>query len=641
MAHLSATERGTQEALIATLSIAALIDQAKNLENAGQADLACQLYADWILLRIRLRSSHEFSLAIAWFNLGVLRSKLGRLPEAILAYRQALRAKPDLYAARINYGLIVERSGNAPGALEIWRQGLPDKVGVIGLLNHIGRVNERLKNYPEAERVLRESLAYNPDQSDVIQHWAHLRSKQCKWPALEPISDMGGGYVRDGEQLLQDVGPFASIALTDDPLLQLANTKRWLEARGWGTKPLPVSRTALVDSIYRAAERGVSRKLRIGYASADFHHHATAMLIVQVLEHVDRSRFEQVAFSWGPEDGSPMRCRIKACFDEWNEVGQLGDPELSEEIRRAGIDVLVDLKGLTQDARPGVFAQRAAPVQVNYLGYPGSLPLINMDYCLVDNVIAPPALRAFYTEAVCCLPDSYQPNDRLRQAAPVVPSREQLGLPDGAFVFCSFNNNYKITSEVFDVWMGLLRAREGSVLWLIRSNDEAERRLRMRAEASGVSASRIIFAPVVHISEHLARHVHADLFLDTFPCGAHTTASDALWAGLPVLTRVGRSFASRVAASLLSAVGLKELITETIEDYQRTALALSLDLEKLSRLRRHLHETRLECPLFDSKRYARHLEDAYVLMWLQSQSGCEPCDIEVPLRGRDPVLLNM
>ena len=616
---------GVSPAGVDGLSSVEALARAQRLHAAGDVAGACQFLGRW--LQWALRSGAQVGgLAPAWFYLGLWRAELGRLDDSALAYSRAVALAPDLVPARVNLGLILERLGRVQEAVQTWQAD----VGLVAqrelLLNQLGRFFEGARELAVAEDWLRLSLLVNAQQPDVIQHWAHLRSKQCRWPVLAPPV----GARCSAQDLLDGAGPFASIALTDDPVQILDNTGRWLSARGLATKPLPSVRRRFAGP-WQGLD--VGRKLRVAYASADLHHHATGMLMVGVFEAFDRAGFEQVAFSWGPDDGSSLRARLVAAFDEWHEVAHLSDAALADLIRAREIDILVDLKGLTQYARPAVFAQRLAAVQVNYLGYPGSLPLPEMDYILADRVVVPDGLVSFYAEAVVRLPGSYQPNDALRVISPVTPSRAELGLPEAGFVFCSFNSNYKITPDVFAIWMRLLQQVPGSVLWLIRSHAQAESNLRGHAQAAGVDPARLVFSAVVPIADHLARHVHADLFLDTFPCGAHTTASDALWAGLPVLTRAGRSFASRVAASLVCAAGLPELVVEDAAGYEALALALARDGARLLALRRRLAAGRALCALFNTGAYARDLAVAFRCMWALHVRGEGPADFDVPSLG--------
>jgi predicted O-linked N-acetylglucosamine transferase (SPINDLY family) len=365
-------------------------------------------------------------------------------------------------------------------------------------------------------------------------------------------------------------------------------------------------------------------RIRVAYLSADFHSHATAYLAAGLFEAHDRSRFETVAISFGPDDSSEMRGRLKGAFDRFIDVRDKSDHAAATLLNEMEIDIAVDLKGFTQDARPGILAYRPAPVQVNYLGHPGTMGARYIDYLIADRRIVPEGHERHYREKIVCLPDSYQANDRKRRIAERTPTRAEEGLPDTGVVFCSFNGSFKITPEVFDIWMRLLKSAEGSVLWLLDDNPTAVRNLKREAEARGVPAQHLVFAPRRPLDVHLARHRLADLFLDTLPCNAHTTASDALWAGLPVLACTGNTFAGRVAASLLFAVGLPELITDSLSSYEAMAMKLALDPTELAQLKAKLAAQRNTAALFDTERFTRDLESAYVTMWERSQRGMPP-----------------
>jgi predicted O-linked N-acetylglucosamine transferase (SPINDLY family) len=382
----------------------------------------------------------------------------------------------------------------------------------------------------------------------------------------------------------------------------------------------------------RASRR---ERVRLAYLSADFHDHATAYLVAELFERHDRARFEVTGFSYGPDDQSAMRARLKAGLDRFVDVRGRSDREVAELMRAEGIDIAVDLKGFTGNNRAGIFAWRGAPLQAAYLGFPATMGASFIDYIIADQVVIPPGLEGAYAEKVVRLPDSYQVNDRQRRIAERTPSRAAAGLPEQGFVFCSFNNNYKIRPATFDVWMRLLRQVEGSVLWLLQDNAAAVENLRRHAEARGVAADRLVFAPRLGLDAHLARHRLADLFLDTFPVNAHTTASDALWAGLPVLTCAGATYAGRVAGSLLHAVGLPELITHSLGDYEALALRLAREPALLASFRQRLVRDRQTCALFDTTRFTRHLEAAYTAMWERQQGGEPPESFAVPAIGTD------
>ncbi len=370
-------------------------------------------------------------------------------------------------------------------------------------------------------------------------------------------------------------------------------------------------------------------RIRVGYFSADFHDHATLYLMSGLARCHDRARFEISAYSYGATRSGEMRERLAADVDRFVDVREMPDRKVAALAREHGLDIAIDLKGYTQHARSGMFALRPAPVQINYLGYPGTMGADFMDYILADPVVIPAAERPFYSEKVIYLPHSYQPNDDARRIAETRTTRADFGLPERGFVFCCFNNNYKIRRREFDIWMRLLARVEGSVLWLLRSNEWAERNLRREAEARGIAGDRLVFAAPLPHDEHLARQRHADLFVDTFHYNAHTTASDALWGGLPVVTLAGRQFAARVAASLLTAVGLPELIAGTEDAYEALILDLATDAGRLAALREKLARNRLEQPLFDTERYTRDFEKALEIAWERYRAGLDPDDIRV------------
>ena len=360
----------------------------------------------------------------------------------------------------------------------------------------------------------------------------------------------------------------------------------------------------------------------MGYLSNDFHQHATALLVVEMLEAHDRERFELHAYSYGADDGQGMRQRLQACFDGFTDITAMDDLSAARAIHADGIQILVDLKGYTAATRTALLTYRPAPLQVSYLGYPGTLGGDFCDYLVSDGFITPPQAAADYSEALACLPHSYQPHGRRAEAA-AVPSRAQAGLPDQGLVLCCFNQAWKFTPQVFGLWCGLLAQVPGSVLWLLQ-DDCAQGNLRREALAHGVDPGRLVFAAPLPQAQHLARLSLADLVLDTAPYNAHTTASDALWAGVPVVTCAGHTFAARVAGSLLHAVGLPHLVTHTLHDYAALALALAQDAPRRAALRAHLQHWRLTAPLFDVLGYTRALEGLFQQMWARHAAGLAP-----------------
>jgi predicted O-linked N-acetylglucosamine transferase (SPINDLY family) len=345
--------------------------------------------------------------------------------------------------------------------------------------------------------------------------------------------------------------------------------------------------------------------------------------MAELFELHDKNQFEIVGFSFGPTANDWMRQRLEKSFDQFIEVGSKSDVEVAKLSRDLNIDIAVDLKGFTQDARTGIFSYRAAPIQVNYLGYPGTMGADYIDYIIADKTLIPLDAQSSYTEKVVYLPNSYQVNDRKRIISDRQFTRQELGLPEDRFVFCCFNNNFKILPATFTSWMRILKAVDGGVLWLFRENPRAVDNLKKEAEKQGIPADRLVFAGRLPLPEHLARHRQADLFLDTFPYNAHTTASDALWAGLPVLTLTGQSFASRVAASLLNAIGLSELITNTQEEYEALAIELAKNPKKLADIKLRLANNRLTAPLFDTPLFTKNLESAYLRMYESYQNDVQ------------------
>jgi predicted O-linked N-acetylglucosamine transferase (SPINDLY family) len=367
----------------------------------------------------------------------------------------------------------------------------------------------------------------------------------------------------------------------------------------------------------------------VAYVSGEFREQATSYLTADLFECNDRTAFSIYGIGTGASDGSPMRERIEKGFDVFADMTSQSDSELAQFVRRAEIDILVNLNGYFGLDRTGVFAMRPAPVQVNYLGYPGTMGAPYMDYIVADPHVIPEDERSHYSEAVCYLPDTYQPNDRKKAVSGRIYSRAECALPETGVIFCCFNNNHKILPQVFDVWMRLLAGVDGSVLWLLEGNAVVRRNLMAEAEKRGISSKRLVFAPMVPLADHLARERLADVFLDTLPHNAHTTASDALWCGVPLVTCLGHTFAARVASSLLSAIGLPELITTSLGDYEALALNLARDPVLLSSLKIKLAGNRDVFPLFDTPRFTRYIEEGYRIMWERAEHGLPPAAFAV------------
>ena len=434
--------------------------------------------------------------------------------------------------------------------------------------------------------------------------------KICSWSgSAESLKDISKKVMMNEKV----INPFPLLALNDDALLHKKSSEIYIQSR-YPFNPV-------LEPILK---RPQSQKIRVGYFSADFHNHATGYLMAELFELHDKSQFELVGFSFGPIVNDEMRQRLEKSFDQFIEIGKKSDLEVAKLSRDLNIDIAVDLKGFTQDARTGIFAHLAAPIQVNYLGYPGTLGADYIDYIIADKTLISPELQSYYSEKVIYLPNSYQVNDRKRLISDRQFTKQELGLPENRFVFCCFNNNYKILPVTFEGWIRILKAVEGSVLWLLQDNSWAVENLKKEAEKQGIAPDRLVFAKLLPLPEHLARHRLADLFLDTFPCNAHTTTSDALWTGLPVLTLMGSTFASRVAASLLNAVGLPELVTTNQADYEVLAIELAKSPKKLADIKLKLARNRLTTPLFDTPLFTKNLEAAYIKMMERYQADLQP-----------------
>ena len=537
-----------------------------------------------------------------------------RLEEAIADYDKVVALAPDFLEAWNNRANALAALGRLEDAVASYDHALTLKPGDPRTLSHRAITLLELKSYEEAARDFAATLSADRAFPYARGNLVYSRLHCCEWQGLEAEQTALIADLRAGKRVLTPIQATAIVSSVSD---QLQCSRIWTADQCPPAEPL-----------WRG-ERYRHERIRLAYLSADFHSHATAALMAGVFEAHHKDHFEIIAISYGPDDASDMRARLKSAFERFVDAREMSDREIGLLLRTMEVDLTVDLKGYTQDSRPGILALRAAPVQAQYLGFPGTMGAGYVDYILADATAIPNEHVSQYSEKIVTLPDSYQCNDRARRIAPVTPSRANAGLPETGFVFCSFNNSFKIAPQVFDLWMRLLKQVEGSVLWLLEDNAAAARNLKREAERRGVAAARLVFAPRDNLDRHLARHRLAGLFLDTLPYGAHTTASDALWAGLPVLTCVGETFAGRVAASLLKAIGLPEMITHTLDDYEALALKLARDGGALSAIAQKLRANRETFPLFDTVRITRHLEAAYTQMWERSQRGEAPASFAV------------
>jgi predicted O-linked N-acetylglucosamine transferase (SPINDLY family) len=552
---------------------------------------------------------------VSFYNYGLIAKKLGKPRLAVEQFSKALAINPNVADTWNNRGTAWSDLKDYERALVDFDRAIALKPSFGGAYANKGKSLLKLRRYEEATAAFERALALQPDLPGVEAARVETKLLTCSWNNIErDISNLIGG-VREGRTTAP---PFTLLHVSESPEDQL------ICARAWAAVEHPPASAPLWHGQIRSHDR-----LRICYVSADFHEHATAYLMAEMLEVHDRSQFDISALSLGADDSSAMRRRLVRSFDHFVDGRDLEDAECARRMFESEIDILVDLKGFTEDARTGIFACRPAPIQVNFLGYPGTMGAPYIDYVVGDGTLFGPADSPFYAEKLVRLPDCYQPNDRRRPIAPVAPLRRDCGLPEKGFVFCCFNNSYKIQPATFDSWMTVLKKVDAGVLWLLETHPSVSNNLRKEAAARGVDPNRLVFAGRSELSAHLARHRLADLFLDTLPCTAHTTASDALWAGLPVLTRLGTTFAGRVAASLLNAVGLPELITRSRNEYETLAVELACSRERLFEIRAKLERNRLRAPLFDAVRFTRHLEAAYESMAKRFQAGLRPDHIDV------------
>jgi protein O-GlcNAc transferase len=605
--------------------------------------------ARWYRKTIELKPDH----AIAWNNLGTALNKTGRNDEAEGCLKRAIALKPDYAEAHNNLGIVLNERGNIDEAIECYRRAASIKPDYAEAYCNAGIAHTVKKNFDEAIAAYGKALAadpryaiahYNlgvvfglqglfyeaigeyrkalearPAYGVALQNLVHQMQHVCDWEGLWEKAQKLRELVRTSGAHDIPAFSFMCIESTAEEQLQCARME---------SKRILLSLAGVREQKGFSFGKETGKKLRIGYISSDFKQHATAYLVAELFERHDRREFEIYGYFCNKDDGSAMWRRLREAFDKSVDLADLPAREAASVINRDGVDILVDLKGYTLNSRPEIMALRAAPIQVSFLAYPGTMGAEFIDYLVTDRFIVPEGHEKHYSEKLVYMPWSYQVNDRKRKIGGA-GTRAGWGLPEDSVVLCCFNSNYKITAEVFDIWMRLLREEEGSVLWLLESNVYAAEKLRKEAEKRGVCRDRVVFARRVGLEEHLGRHAHADLFVDTYPVNAHTTASDALWAGLPVVTRAGETFISRVGGSLLRASGLQELVTYSLAEYEEKVRELMKNREKLRELRERLAAGRESLPLFDSEGFTRQLERAYREMREQYLKGESPRHITV------------
>jgi protein O-GlcNAc transferase len=550
------------------------------------------------------------SNSVAWVTRGNALHRSDRLEDALASYDKALDLSSNNIEALIARGTVLVALGRPDEAVANFDRILPGP----NWINLLRRANLLLSLglFAAAKRDFQRWIEMS---SDPLPGWvglARCASESCDWPGLVEPRQKVLAALDTG----QPVAPFVVLQLSGDPAQQLRGARIFAPQMALAA-PLPARAKPRPD------------RLRLAYISPDFRIHPLAYLIAELLERHDRNRFETIGVSLGPQDGSDIRARIVVAFDQFHDMQTRSDNDIVALLRNLNVDIAIDLAGYTLHSRPSIFAHRVAPIQASYLGFCGTSGSNFIDYLLVDRVAVPPEQQRFFSEKLVYLPDSFMVTDSTQPISDAPQSRAQYGLPDEGFVFCCFNKNYKITQQVFDVWMRLLRAVEGSVLWLSANLDRGQENLRRYAQGQGVSPQRIVFAPGVSRAEHFARHRLADLFLDTLPYNAHTSANDALFAGLPLLTVLGTTFVGRVAASMLYAIGLDELVTRDLEEYEALALTLARDPVHLHAVRAKLATNRQTQPLFQIDRFRRNIEKVYDEMFGIYRRGEPPRHFDV------------
>ena len=555
-------------------------------------------------------------IADAHSNLGKGLRDLKRLDEALASYDKAIALKPDYVEAHNNRGNLLNDLNRPEEALASIEKAIALQPDFAGAYFNRGQVLIDLKRPEEALASYQRAMALEPDFELLHGELLHTQMMICDWRGLQSqIAQLAEKIER--HEMLAD--PFPIFSLIGSPRLQRKAAETYAHARYPRSDALPV-----------IAKRQRGEKIRLGYFSADFRKHAGAYSMVEMFERHDHSKFEIFGFSFSPEGDYEQKSRLEPAFDKFIDVNSCSDIAVAKLARDMQIDIAIDRNGFTTYCRPGIFAARAAPLQASYKAYPGTMGTDYIDYLIADPVVVPAHDRQYYSEKIVYLPNSDQVYDSKRGISDKAVTRADVELPPGGFVFCCFNNNYKIVPEVFDCWMRILKRVDGSVLWLLEDSKAAAVNLKKEAVRRDVNPDRLCFAKRMPPAEHLARHRLAGLFLDTLPYNAHTTANDALWAGLPVLTCIGEAFAGRVAASLLKAIGLPELIAETPQDYEALAVELASHPAKLADIKRKLANNRLTTPLFDTRLFTKHIEAAYTAMYERYQADLPPDHIDVP-----------
>ena len=553
--------------------------------------------------------------AEAYDNRGKALKGFHNLEEAINNYDKAIKINPNYAEAYYNRGNVLSELYNLEEAINSYEQAIKINPNYAEAYNNRGNALIKLERTKLAVESYEEAIKIKPDLEFLLGSILFTKQSMCIWESYEKDLKILIQKIIDAHKVSP---PFYILSFIDSLKLQRISAETWVKEK------FPLSSS--LDSIKR---RKSVKKIRIGYYSADFHNHVMSYLLVNLFELHDKSAFEIYGFSFGPEKNDEMHQRIKNTFDKFINIKFESNNEIAKLSRDLNIDIAIDLMSFTQNNRFGIFVEKCAPIQINFLGYPGTSGSECIDYILADKILIPEKFKKYYSEKIIYMPDSYKLDYQTRKVSDKIFTREELALPENGFVFCCFNQTYKITSNIFDIWMKILKQVKGSVLWLLEDNPTATNNLKLEANKRNIDSKRIIFAKRMKMSDHLARHKVADLFIDTLPYNAHTTASDGLWVGVPFLTLAGDSFASRVGASMLNAIGLPELITYSENEYKNKAIELATNPILLKTIKEKLEKNKISKPLFDAKLFTKNVESAYKKIYKRYNSNIPTENIEI------------
>ena len=534
-------------------------------------------------------------------NLAIVSKKLNQLDIAYNNYCNAIKLKPDYAEAHNSCGVILKELKKDDDAIKSFNLAIKFNKNYAEAYYNLGHIFFERKKYNEALENFYESYKINPKLDYLLSSIIFTKHRICEWDSFDKeLLDLENNILNEKKK----INPFLTLSFYESPQLQKKSAEIFVKDE-YNDKNIQNHK------FYNQAKQ----KIRIAYYSADFRNHPMSYLLANLFELHDKNKFEIIGISFGPDKDDQMRKRVSRAFDKFYDLRLKTDEEIVKFSRELKIDIAIDLMCFTKYHKFGIFVKKCAPIQVNYLGYPGTSGTNYLDYIIADKILIPKESQKYYSEKIVYLPDTYQANDSTKKISDKVFTREELGLPKNGFVFCCFNNNYKITPQVFNVWMRMLNRVKNSVLWILSEDINISKNLKNETKIRGIDFNRIVFAERIKMNEHLARQKVADLFIDTFPYTGHTTASDALWVGLPVLTRIGKSFASKVSASLLNTIGLSELVTNSEKEYEDLAVELAINTTKLKEIKNKLKNNKTTKPLFNTQNFTRNIEKAYSLMY--------------------------